>query len=572
MKRAPMYRKTVGLMVLFASALASAQSAPGVITPEGTISLPAGAPPLGTQSFPLKPIQGLSANPRPLLSSLSKAELEALLKNKPLSIDDAVGIALSTNRSFISAVEALQKAKGRTREVEANLRPLISQSAEITEFDQDNAAIFPGAAAGTPPFIIVNQFNPVYTTALTLPIDIFGTIKAASSQARFNELAARIDVNRSRNQLVYDVRNAFYQALRANGQYLVAQAALTANLARLDDAKKAFSVGTVSRFDVITVQRDVADSQQSVLNAKAQTSLALAQLKNVIGIDISAPIKISNETGVENPPGVTTYQLPPPDAVDPLDKNFPDVAIDPKLLLPREIEPSNSGDRVMSKLTIVGDEIVYGPEYDAALKEALEARPEVLESDAQIAAAERGMQYARRSSLPSVGITLAYTYQPKAAGFTKVNTGTATFGVTIPLSDGGTAAARREQSHADIDLARTARRAAVDQVTYDVQSAYVNLLQGRQRVQVANVGVVQAQEAFRLARVRYLAGIAQQQTVSPQIEISNAQTNLTQAQTNRLNALYDYNLARTQLDRAMGRYSYGVGPGFNKKPRPVAHL
>jgi len=53
---------------------------------------------------------------------------------------------------------------------------------------------------------------------------------------------------------------------------------------------------------------------------------------------------------------------------------------------------------------------------------------------------------------------------------------------------------------------------------------------------------------------------------SPQIELSNAQVSLTQAETNRVNALYDFNVARSALERAVGRYSYGPGGGYSQAP------
>jgi len=114
------------------------------------------------------------------------------------------------------------------------------------------------------------------------------------------------------------------------------------------------------------------------------------------------------------------------------------------------------------------------------------------------------------------------------------------------------------------------RRRSVDQVQVDVQQAYIALVQARNRVAVANVGLGQAREAFRLARVRYNAGVSQQTGVSPQLELSNAQTTLAQAQSNQVNALYDYNSARAQLDHAVGRYSFtGTGPGYPALPSPA---
>jgi outer membrane protein TolC len=148
-----------------------------------------------------------------------------------------------------------------------------------------------------------------------------------------------------------------------------------------------------------------------------------------------------------------------------------------------------------------------------------------------------------------------------------VNEGIYTLNVGFPIYDGGTARARVQQQQAAIALAETSRRQAVDQVQLDVQQAYLALVQARQRVAVANVEVSQARESFRVSRVRYQAGVSQQVGVSPQLELSNAQISLTQAESNQVNALYDYNSARAQLDRAVGRYAFaGFGPGYEKPP------
>ena len=66
--------------------------------------------------------------------------------------------------------------------------------------------------------------------------------------------------------------------------------------------------------------------------------------------------------------------------------------------------------------------------------EALRTRPEILEGDAQIAAAQRGIQYARRSSLPSLNLSLSDTYTPNAAGFTRRNVGAVSWASASPFS------------------------------------------------------------------------------------------------------------------------------------------
>ena len=137
---------------------------------------------------------------------------------------------------------------------------------------------------------------------------------------------------------------------------------------------------------------------------------------------------------------------------------------------------------------------------------------------------------------------------------------------TLPLYDGGLGRAREQQARALVSTATTNRRQAVDLVTLDVQQSYLNLVQARDQVAVANQALAQAREGFQLARVRYNAGVARA-GISPLLEVSDAQAALTQAENNQVNALYDYNQSRAQLDRSIGRFAYVPnGPGYERVP------
>ncbi len=578
----------VGLLVSSVS-IAAAQTAPLQAPPDpavrkpapfptGVIPLPQGAPPTGLQSPLPAPALPLATGEKPRLASPG---LTGYLQSKPLNINDAVAITLSVSRNYALAVSALYRAQGRTGEARAALTPTFGLGAALTEFDAPTVANLGGLSGGnsgggnssSSGFIIVNQFNPVITATFGVPLDIAGSLRAAVGQARFQEVAAKIDVNRVRNQIVLDVKNAFYTALRAQAQVVVAQDNLNNSLGRLSDANKNYAAGTVPRFDIITAQSDVANAQQNFINAKAQVSLALAQLKNTMGLSVRTPISLTSDGAVELPTGVEPPTVPPigpdgrptdsltnPDARNP--KPETPITTPPPMLAPpintdqaAPKDPTGKSQSAAPPVTnLVVDTLDLGPEFDAVFREALQNRPEILEGDAQIAAARQGIIYARRSELPSFGLSLGYTGSPNAAGFTRTDQLAATLNVSVPIFDGGMARARVAEARADVATAQTNRRNAEDLVGLEVQQAYIALVQGRDRVQVTNVGLSQAREAFRLARVRYNAGVSQQVGISPQLELINAQSTLAQAEANQVNAIYDYNVARAQLDKAAGRY------------------
>lgn len=495
--------------------------------PTGVILLPRSAPPTGLQEALPAPIPSSASAARPLLASPDGKKIKIDL-SKPISLQQAVSIALSTNRSIALAQEALLSAQGRTQEVKAGLNPTFGATFNYTRLDEGSTGNFGGA---TVTFVDPNQLT--LGANFSLPVDIMGLLKAAKDQANFQEAAARLDINRARNQAVLDAKSAFYDVLRAKALVAVATETLQNSLDRLDDSQKRYRAGVVAKFDVLRAQTDVLNGQQGLIQARNQVSQTVALLNNSLGIEINFPLEISDSGAVEAPPD----------------------------------ENANPTD--IRKIDLQYDNLNLGKEYEALTQEALKTRPEILEGDASILAAKKGVVLAKRTSLPSLNVTAGYSYTPLAAGLAPKTT-QAQIGVNInfPLFDGGVSHAKNTQARAAVATAETNRRQSVDMVSLDVRSAYLSLVQARDRVAVSNQALVQAQEAFRLARVRYNAGVSAQAGISPLLEVSDAQNALTVAENNRVNALYDYNNNRAKLDKAAGRYSYiPSGEGYPKPPR-----
>lgn len=416
---------------------------------------------------------------------------------------------------------------------------------------------------------IVNVDQPVLSASIALPVDIAGLLREAVRQAQFLEVAQRIDINRTRNQIVLDTKSAFYNVLRQQALVVVAQDTLRNSQDRLLDAQRKFAAGTVARFDVIRALTDVQNARQQLIVAQTGVDNALGQLNNNLGLNIDTPLSLTSQDAVFDPPGVA----PPTIAANAGGLTgqinaAPTDAIPANPITPPEgpdntpLPPSAGTIGATRAIVIVSPSNVLGPEYRAVVQEALVNRPEILEADAQIAAARRGIYLARRSQLPALNLSVGVQYSPNAAGFSP-QTSTETFvaGLSFPLYDGGVSGARVTQARADVATAQTNRRQAVDEVNLDVRNAYLSLLQSRDRVAVANQALAEAVESFRLSRVRYTNG------VSTLVEVSDAQNALTQAQNNQVNALYDYNNSRASLDKAAGRYAYlGNAPGFPAPP------
>ncbi len=85
-----------------------------------------------------------------------------------------------------------------------------------------------------------------------------------------------------------------------------------------------------------------------------------------------------------------------------------------------------------------------------------------------------------------------------------------------------------------------------NKVKLDVKVAYYDLVQAKEIVDSQKYNTSQAEEAVKIAEVRYDNG------VSTLLELMDAQLALTTARLNYLNALYSYEEAKARLKRITG--------------------
>ncbi len=85
-----------------------------------------------------------------------------------------------------------------------------------------------------------------------------------------------------------------------------------------------------------------------------------------------------------------------------------------------------------------------------------------------------------------------------------------------------------------------------DQITFEVQQAYLKAKESEKNIATVEKAVAQAQESHRISEERY------NEQMATSTDVLDAQTLLTQTRTKYYNALYDFEIAKASLDRAMG--------------------
>ena len=205
----------------------------------------------------------------------------------------------------------------------------------------------------------------------------------------------------------------------------------------------------------------------------------------------------------------------------------------------------------MPPLSVEG-ELVFEPvsiKLDAALDEAQKRRPILQSLENSLTASAAAIDYAKGDYLPSLSVKGSYDIQMSPFSnrvSDELHGWTVGANASWNLFDGFATSGRVTEAkgaHHSQAIALGKQRLAVN---VEVRRSYSTLIEAQELVVASKKVIEQAQESLRLASERLNAG------ASPQIEVLDSQVALTQAKTNEVQALYDYDVAQAALNRAIG--------------------
>lgn len=180
------------------------------------------------------------------------------------------------------------------------------------------------------------------------------------------------------------------------------------------------------------------------------------------------------------------------------------------------------------------------------IAEARRRRPDLAAAESQIAAAEAGIATARAAGKPSISVSTDLAYlnressDPSRSGGIGLN-------VTIPLFTGFANTYRIRSATEQVEARKAARDQIALQIALDVWQAYQNLQTETQSVQTSADLVASATQNADVALGRYKAGVGNI------IDVITAQSALASARAQRIQARFNWDIARASLAYSMGR-------------------
>jgi outer membrane protein len=196
----------------------------------------------------------------------------------------------------------------------------------------------------------------------------------------------------------------------------------------------------------------------------------------------------------------------------------------------------------------------YSRDLEECQTEAAQKRPEIKEIETQIDIARKNVQLAKSEYSPQVSLQSRYIKQgdnPVASG-SPFGVQSDNWDVTAVIKwnfwEWGRTHYLVQERIKQTEQVKESLTQIKDLVRLEVKEAYLSLREAEKNIGVAEKTIEQAEENFRINKIRY------QEQVATSLEVLDAQTLLAQAKNNYYQALYAYNIFYSRLLRAMGTW------------------
>ncbi len=412
-----------------------------------------------------------------------------------LTVDEAVNVGLKNSRNLHVSQLKVTASEAKVKEANASQWFNVKLVAAYRRLSPVDPFAFSMPGVGTieiSPSILDN-----YTTQLTLTQPLFTGFKISSGIdiAEYSSGAVKEDYNKDRSDLIYNIKNAYWNLYKAEMMKKVIDENVDQIKAHLADAKNLFKAGMLTNNDVLKLEVQLSDVMLKQVDAGNGVQLAMIALNNVLSIPLSTEIDIASEA----------------------------------TMVPADFQPLND-------LTST----------------ALEARPELKAMDQRIKVGEAGVKMAQSNWYPQVALVGDYIYsRPNQRIFPTKDEfkGTWDFGVNLSLNiwDWLTTAHQTAQAEASLAQAIDSKQVIKDGITLEVTQSYLNLNVAKQKISITDLAVQQAAENNRILSEKFKAGMALSS------DVIDAEVALLAAKTNHTSSIVDYELAKAKLEKSIGK-------------------
>ena len=300
-----------------------------------------------------------------------------------------------------------------------------------------------------------------------------------------------------RQDIIFSTMEAYYILLKTTKLQEIAQETVTEIDAQKVVAENFYEAGMTPLNDLLQAQVELANAQQLLVISQNNLETAEAYFNTVLRRPINAPIILEDIQDYE------TFE--------------------------------------------------YDLEY--CFSQAEKYRQEIVLADLELQIAEKEFDIAKKDFFPTISLDGRYFQQGTewdARGglgiFGRSDGWQVTTVATWNIFEWGRTYYGAEEQIHRVSQARLSRTQLLDIIRLEVKQAYLKMRESEKNIKTIELAIEQAKENFRINTEQY------KEQIATQTDVLIAQVLLSRTRTNYFNALYDFEIAKAALYRAMGRF------------------
>ena len=326
--------------------------------------------------------------------------------------------------------------------------------------------------------------------SMQVPISTGGRIEGTINQQRLLLDSADFSLQKEEQIIRFAVIEAYYNVLQKKNLVTIAGSGVRMSSEQLSVIQTQFNEGSLVKSDLLHMEIELANYEQNLIDAKGDLEIAENQLLSLIGL-----------------PDDTKF-----DTTDKLDYSPYPMTLNECL----EFAKANRLDSKIAKNT------VKQKETQIKILKA-EEKPSV-SAIANKSITDKNSTHFNRSESWEAGVIMTWNIFNNNATKDSIKA----------------AEAEVKRAKAEVD--------GVDKnIVLQTKSAYIHMKTAEKNIETSAEAVLKAKENLSIAQARYEEG------VDILLNLTDAQEKLIRAGTNYYTALYEYNLGKVNLEKAMGK-------------------
>lgn len=361
-----------------------------------------------------------------------------------LTLEDALGAALTQHPSLRQARQAIVAAEARTKQAKSAYFPQLSTSG-IAKQGLSGAS----GALNLRGLVTSPLFRDIGSSAAAFQnLYDFGRTTHQVKASRWVTVSLNHALEAEQALIALNVQQAYYAALQQQRLIKVEGQILANRQLIVRQAAAFYKAGLKSKLDLTLAEVGVSNANLELTQTRDRLNTAFAELNHAMGIE-----------------GEATYALE-----------------EPKI------------------------EVKSPPTLESLSASSQSQRPEMLAFDAQIKADEEIVARAKSNRWPKLMLMFSSGWV-RFSDYSPGKLLLGAFGIDMPLFTGGRIKGEIEEAQANLAQARGAREGMAQDIRVQVQRAHNEFLSALEAIKANEQLIAQAREALRLAQVRYRVNV-----------------------------------------------------------------